>query len=182
MRAFIAFEIPKEVRDYLFEVANSFNDVLSAKWVAKKHLHLTLRFFREISTDEAEFIIEKLKKLEFKPIKVSLEKLGVFPLRDIARVLWADIKQTGQIIELKEDVDTILLDKFLKEKDFVVHLTLGRIKKIKDKNEFFKRINNFKLKLLEFELNNLKFIESKLTREGPLYKIIGTKEAIKIKT
>lgn len=178
MRAFIAFEIPKDVRDYLFEVANSFNDVVSAKWVAKKHLHLTLRFFREISSKDSEFIISKLQKFEFKPIKVTLEKLGVFPLRDIPRVLWVDVKQTGQIISLKEDVDDILTDKFDKEKDFTVHLTLGRIKKIKNKDEFLKKLNNFKLKPLEFELNNLKLIESKLTREGPLYMVLENKGAL----
>lgn len=182
MRAFIAFEIPKEIRDYLFEVANSFNDVLSAKWVAKKHLHLTLRFFREISSKDSEFIISKLKEFEFKPIKVTLEKLGIFPLRDIPRVLWVDVKQTGQIIELKEDVDIALIDKFEKEKDFTVHLTLGRIKKIKDKDGFLKKLNNLKLKPLEFELNNLKFIESKLTKEGPLYMVLETKEGTKNKT
>ena len=173
MRVFIAIELPKEIKDYLFEICKELFPFASIRQVSKKVMHLTMRFFGEISENKMEEIKEMLKEVKFKKIKVNLDSLGVYPNEGYARVLWVDLKPAGKVIELKDDIDKVLLELFKKEERFSVHITLGRVKQVKDREGFIKKLKEIKIEKKEFEINEFKLMKSELTKDGPVYMDLG---------
>ena len=111
MRLFIGIFLPREVLDYLYEVQNNLKKSLPAKitWVHKKILHLSLKFLGEVNENKIDEIKEKLNKIKFKPFKVKLDKIGVFPNENYIKVIWVDLNPKGKVIELQQKIDSELL-------------------------------------------------------------------------
>ncbi|MFH0936125.1 MAG: RNA 2',3'-cyclic phosphodiesterase [Candidatus Woesearchaeota archaeon] len=175
MRTFIAIELPKEIREYLTEIQKQIgSENAKIKWVAKKHLHLTLKFLGEISEKRIELLKELLGKIKFKRFEVNLSSLGVFPNEKKINVIWIDLKPAGKIIELQQKIDSELLNNFPKEQRFYAHLTLGRVKFVKNKEALLEKIKNVKIEPKEFEINEFKLIKSDLTKDGPVYTVLVT--------
>lgn len=175
MRTFIAIELPKEIREYLTEIQKQIgSEDAKIKWVAKKHLHLNLKFLGEISEKRVELLKELLGKVKFKKFDVNLNSLGVFPNEKIINVIWIDLKPAGKVIELQQKVDAELLNHFPKEQRFYAHLTLGRVKIMKNKEALLEKIKSVKVEEKEFEINEFKLIKSDLTKDGPVYTTITT--------
>ena len=178
MRLFIGIILPKEIRDEIYEVMSLFSrNVAKIKWIAKKNLHLTLKFIGEV--DDKEFLaIEKLlENLNFKSFEVNLNEFGVFPNLMNPKVFWINLFPEKKVIELQQKVDSELLGFISKDQIFVPHITLGRIKLVKKKNELVEEIKETKIEKKRFKINHFCLIESKLSKDGPKYKILKTFEA-----
>ena len=67
MRLFIAIEPSKEVKDYIYNLESKLKSELPAtiSWVAKKNLHLTLKFLGEIKEDKLGDLKKVLKGIQF---------------------------------------------------------------------------------------------------------------------
>ena len=130
MRAFISFEIPKEVRDELWKLQKGFKDFAKIKWVAKKHYHLCLKFLGEVSETKIEKVKNALKNIEFKSFEVSLNKIGIFPSESRINVVWVGLTPINNIMNLQSDVEDALTGLFERGRKFAVHVTIGRVKKI----------------------------------------------------
>ncbi len=133
------------------------------KWIEKKNLHMTFKFLGDVTNIEK--IIEKLKKLHYvKKQTVVFKRFKLFhknilSLRSSNKTLY----------KIEDQINELLGDKVLKEKNFKPHITLMRVKKIKDAN--YKE----KFKILEFSAQlNLKvcLVESIMKPDGVKYKII----------
>lgn len=173
MRAFIAIDLPSEIKDVIYNLQKKIgSDLAKINWVHKKNLHLTLKFFTDISELNAKKVINTLGEIEFKPFKVRLEKIGYFPNENNIRVVWIGLGSSGEIMNLQGEVDAKLSKDFPREKKFVAHLTLGRVKAVKNKNLFIQRLKDAEIPKAEFEVSKISFYESKLTKEGPIYKKI----------
>lgn len=173
MRAFIAIPLPKEARDALFDMQKQIgNDYAKIKWIAKKNLHLTLKFFPYISESKVKKMIELLKSVEIKPFNVELGKLGFFPDLDSVRVIWISLEPAAKILNLQGDVDSKLSKLVQRERRFKVHLSLGRVKFVKKKEEFSKKLKEVKIPKLKFKMDSLELIQSTLTKDGPKYKVL----------
>jgi len=169
MRTFIAIEPPKEIRDCLFEIQNKLRN-LPAKinWIAKKHIHLTLFFIGEINENKLQQIKEVLAKIKFKKFELHLDKIGVFPDEDYIRIIWVGLNPKDKVIELQQKIDSELLELVKRDKEFKAHITLGRVKLIKNKEEFKEKIK-IKIEQKNFEVEEFKLIKSDLTKDGPKY-------------
>ena len=53
------------------------------------------------------------------------------------------------------------------------HVTIARVKKLKDKDTFLKLINSTKINMITFIVREFHLKESILTKEGPIYKVIN---------
>ena len=84
MRLFIGIFLPEEILDYLYEVENKLKQSLPAKinWVAKKNVHLTLKFLGLVDDKKVNEIINELKKVNFENFELELDDFGEGELKE----------------------------------------------------------------------------------------------------
>jgi len=172
MRCFLAIDLNYECRDYLFNLQKEISKFVKAKWVEKKNLHLTLKFIREIDEDKLENVKRILSELKIKKFKIYLNEIGVFPSKDIINVIWIGLKPEKDIISLQKNVDESLLGLFPQDQKFSSHITLGRVKFVKNKDEFKEILKETEIKKIEFEVNSFRLYKSELTKDGPKYYLL----------
>ena len=174
MRLFIAIEIPEEIKEYISIIQNQLNDNSSKiRPVTKQQMHLTLKFLGEVQPIKAKETIEALKEVKFKKFDFGLYSIGVFPNKSNVRIVWLGLKPEDDIINLQKDIDDKLKKLFNKERDFKPHITLCRVKHIKNKEAFSEKIKEIKIENKKINVGNFKLIKSSLTRNGPIYEDLG---------
>ena len=52
------------------------------------------------------------------------------------------------------------------------HLTIARIKKIKDKKKFFDELSRIKIKEQKFTIDKFYLMKSELNEKGPVYSVV----------
>lgn len=173
MRTFVAIDLPKEVKDYLFNLQKKIKGA-KVNWVAKKNIHLTLKYLGEISEEKVESLKNILKEIKFKPFKVKLHKVSFFLNGSYPTVIWVNLKPETNIIEIQKQVDSTTLNISALDTRFQTHVTLGRVKEIKNNKEFKNSIENIKIEPIEFEIKEFKLFKSVLSKDGPSYHVVDT--------
>ena len=173
MRAFVAIELPGEVKDYLYDLQNRFkkelrNDIIKISWVAKKNLHLTIKFLGEINEKKLEEIKERLIKIDFKPFELNIEEIGFFPSEEYLRVLFVSLHPEEKVVKLQRMIDEELLDISSKDQEFHAHVTLGRMKSVRDR-ERLKEVVLIDMEKIKFRVIEFVLMKSQLSRDGPKY-------------
>lgn len=179
MRAFIAIELPENLKAKISEFQKELIelDILEGNWT--KEYHLTLKFLHEITDEQVKLISNVLLDIAKKTKKFELELngLGAFPSQNYIRVIWIGAGNGDEEAkELQRSVDN-KLEKlgFEKENRYSNHLTLARVKAVKDKDklkDIFER--NATKSFGSFEVKEVKLIKSTLTGAGPKYETIAT--------
>ena len=174
MRLFVAVEMPKDVKDYLFNVQKKVkgSNLAKVNWVAKKNLHLTLKFLGSIDDSKVNLVRERLGSIKFKGFKAHLTKVGVFPSESFIKVVFVGCDPAKNFLHLEQKVDEQTLDLSKSDHAFVSHVTLGRVKNVKKKKEFIEFMNKFEIDKLEFTIDFFVLMSSVLRREGPQYKVV----------
>lgn len=170
MRLFLAIDLPKEMKEYLFELEKKFKEV-KVTWVAKKNLHITLKFLGEVEEKKLENL-KKLISIKQKPLLLHLSQIDFFPNIKSPRVIWGAIEPKEEVIRLQQHLDEQLLHLFPGEQKFEAHITLGRIKSIRRKEDFYNSIKRIKLEQKNFQIDSFQIMRSELKKNGPTYKII----------
>ena len=170
IRCFIALEMSREAIENLEEVQKLIGkqNLFLGKFTEPENLHLTLKFLGEIEEEKVEEVRNVLKNIKLDNFKIKLGCVGVFSKKAF-KIVW--IKLEGKSIwELQEKID-LELEKigFKKEERFMSHVTLARIKKVYNKDNFLKYIKNLKIKETSFEIKEFVFKKSELKPEGPVY-------------
>lgn len=175
MRVFIALEIPEDLKARIFHEAEILENskLASGNFVDKENLHLTLKFLGERTGEEIEKIKEKLSEIEMKKSESEIGKIGFFPNEISPKVLWISVDDEGEISKLQKNIDDKLAElEIVREKEFLNHLTLARIKLIQNKEMFLKKVQSLKIKKEKFSVDGFSLIKSELTKTGPKYKLI----------
>jgi len=172
MRLFIAFDVSEEVAVHLKEVQKQLQTD-NVKLTLSKHSHLTLKFLGDLSAEQADEIKKQLESVEFSPFTATLTGTGIFPSEDHIRVVWVGVDPADVIIDLHKKIDAALTGVPKAEK-FKPHITLARVKTIKDKKQFSDHVKDLKIQPLTFEVKEIKLVESKLEKEGPVYRDVAT--------
>ncbi|ENN95755.1 2'-5' RNA ligase [Methanocaldococcus villosus KIN24-T80] len=170
MRLFLAIDIPKDIKNKIYEFQKSFK-IKGIKLVEKENLHITVKFLGEVDENLLNKILDL--DLSIEPIRIKLKNLGVFPNENFIRVIWVGV-EGDKIIDLFKDIDKKLSTLgFKKENNYIPHLTIGRVKFIENKKLLKDRIREFKnVEFGSFTAEKIKLYKSTLTREGPIYEII----------
>jgi 2'-5' RNA ligase len=172
MRAFLCIELGKEANEELTRAIEELkkSKLIIGKYVESKNLHLTLKFFGEISDDDVTNIKNKLETLKFRKFDAELEQVGYFS-EDFIRVLWAGIK-CAEIKGLVGKIEEL----FGRNDKNSGHITIARIKKISDKNKFKEFIKGLKIKKVKFHVDKISLKQSVLTEKGPIYSDVFIKK------
>jgi RNA 2',3'-cyclic 3'-phosphodiesterase len=174
MRLFVGVVLPTEIKDELFKIQKNFpKNVAKINWIAKKRLHLTLKFLGEVDEDKLSGIVSALNKVSFDSFEVSVGGVGTSLHNGVSSVIWADILSKENVINLQQRVDAELLSIFKFSQKFNPHLTLGRVKILKNKDKFSKIIKEIKVQKKSFSIDEFCLMKSKLTKDGSKYEIIS---------
>jgi|AntAceMinimDraft_18_1070375.scaffolds.fasta_scaffold21630_3 2'-5' RNA ligase len=175
MRCFISIELPENIKSQIFHAFEKLKNskLCQGNFTKKNNLHLTLKFFRNISQEKLEQIKKTLKEIDFPQFPVETGKIGFFPNEKYIKILWIELI-ASDFEFLKKQIDEKLKKLNLNgdEKSFISHITLVRINSIKDKKEFFKKIIKIAPKKKFFISNQFSLVKSILKRDGPEYKIL----------
>ncbi len=173
MRIFIAVFPPKDILDYLVDLQRTFQKSLKNKgakirWTPKSRIHLTLKFLGEIDENKLGEVKKRLSGIDFKSFDVELGKVGFFPGNDEIKIVYVGLEPEEKIIRLQQKIDMELLDLFNKEQGFHGHVTLGRVKMIRDGKKI-KWIINEKIEKKRMKIDNFLIMKSDLKKDGPSY-------------
>lgn len=168
-RCFIAINFPKNAVNEIKRAQDflSKSNIFVGRFTDSKNLHLTLKFLGEINDDKIETVKDRLKKLVFSEINCELGEIGVFSEK-LLRIIW--IKVDGEIIDLQKEVNDILENLFEKEKRFMSHATIARIKYVENKNKFFSVLKEIEVNNIKFCVKEFSLMESKLNSNGVVYR------------
>lgn len=164
LRTFISLDFPKEIVNEIRKI-QEFLPEFDGKKTEVENLHLTLKFLGEIDEDFLERVKNILSELNSSKLYLKFGKVGFFSEKFI-RIVWIEIIGCDN---LQKEIDSSLENLFEKEKRFMGHLTLARIKHINNKENFIDELNKIPVPNISFEVNNFKLKKSVLRKNGPVY-------------
>ncbi len=149
------------------------------KWIEEKNIHVTLKFFGETEQTKISAINGILEKTasEISPFNFSLRKLGIFGSSYDPKVIWVGIDPFETLLRLMKDVHENLRSIGFEpdRQNLIPHLTLGRIKFLKDKKLFRELLEKQgRLESAEMTAREFHLYESILRKEGPVYNSLMT--------
>lgn len=130
MRAFLAIDVPAEIRKRLAEIQDQLRpSSTAARWVHPESIHLTLKFIGEMPEQRREEVDAAMVGLTWKPFSVAVRGVGFFPGLGSPRVLWAGL-ESSMMAGLAKEIDCRLEHAGFEkeEREFRAHVTLARTK------------------------------------------------------
>ena len=178
-RIFIAIKVNPE--EELLRMFSSLKAVLGAeniKWVDPANIHLTLSFLG--NTEEGRIkVLNSILKEEcsgFGEFDFVLAGTGIFKNYWDPRVIWIGFRSSERLAMLYNIItEGLKLSGFeIEDRQFKPHITLGRIKSIKE-TEILKtvleRYRDHQFQIVH--VNEVILFESILLQTGPIYKSLG---------
>jgi 2'-5' RNA ligase len=180
LRLFVAISIPEPVRDEIIRVQQELQPLVPrdvARWARSDQFHLTLRFLGDVPADG----VEDLKKSagavcrNARPFSLCAEGVGFFPNPRSPRVIWVGINdRAGRLVDLQRQIETAVgpFSREPGEKNFMGHVTLGRLKNPKpsDAGNLAARAQALKDRTFgEWTAHEIEIIQSELSPAGARY-------------
>jgi 2'-5' RNA ligase len=147
-------------------------------WTNPGQYHVTLRFLGDTESADIERIGNALHDGIGKPRQMNLAITGLdsFGPRKRPRVIWAGFEESDFFEKLKQEVDRSL-DlcgiPVVEEQVFRAHLTLGRVRNLRNLERYYLSIeemkNHFNGSVL---FDRLVFFRSVLGPRGPVYHVL----------
>jgi 2'-5' RNA ligase len=167
MRAFISVKLPTKILMEIKRIQEKLPEFIGNK-TELKNLHLTLKFLGEIPFEKIEEIKEKLKNINFDKFEVEICEAGFFD-KSKSGIIWLRLSNCEK---LQKEIDESLSGIYEKEKRFMTHLTIARVKKTKDKKMFLDDLKKIKIPKLFFIVDKFYLMQSKLKKEGSEYSVL----------
>jgi 2'-5' RNA ligase len=178
-RIFIAVKVG--AGEILLKMISSFKTGLSnenIKWTNTDNIHITLSFLGD--TEESQIIaineILMLRCEGFGQFDLVLKGTGVFKSQGDPRVIWVGIEPSEKFIRLNSLIKSSLAQAgtITEDRPFKPHLTLGRIKHLKNTEVLKTLIEEYQnSEIQKVAVNEVILYESILLPTGPLYKPVS---------
>ena len=171
IRTFISVDIPRRIQKEIKKLQDELPG-FEGKRTELENLHLTLKFLGEINEERVEEIKKCLKTIKLEKFETIIDKIGCFDNRRSSKysrnlIVWVHLRNCNT---LQKIIDEKLEDLFKKEERFMSHVTIARVKFLKNKNYFLGELDKVKIPPgLKFNVNNFELKKSTLTPEGPVY-------------
>lgn len=170
----MAIDVDKKLEDKISRVQTQLMEAdAPVKFVEPENLHLTFKFFGDIIEEKVNEIIaltnDKVKK--YNPFELSMRGLGVFPNLGYIRVIWVGLVDPEPFSRMQMDFDEDFVKMgFKKERSYIPHLTIGRVKGARNKDALVSKIKELEnIEIGNMSVDKLMLKESELTPSGPIY-------------
>lgn len=135
IRTFVAVDVSPSVRNSADRLIQRLRPLApDYNWVEKDRLHITLNFLGDVDDTEVPAICKAVERSvdQFDLFEIGISGLGCFPSATKPRIVWLGVQQgSGELLRLNDCISGALEPlRFPRErKDYVPHLTLGRIRR-----------------------------------------------------
>ena len=148
------------------------------KWISGKNLHLTLSFLGNVDDSKIDSLISDLQEVKELPkFILSVNGTGTFPNSESPKVFWLGIEEGYDELSDSQSIIYELSCEYKetqREEIFVPHITIGRIKPGKKSTKYnVTTFLNAVYSPIEIPINIVNLYESRLTPDGPRYKILA---------
>jgi 2'-5' RNA ligase len=179
IRSFLAIELPKPILRKIEEVQGDLRSTRAdVRWVNPEKIHLTLKFFKNIEESRIEPIFKSIEEPIRSTLPFSLEVRGVgaFPHLRNPRVIWMGLVDGREVlVSFQKQIETQLEKIGFQPEDrpFHPHLTLGRMKSSRGKEELVGRMERHKEEEFgDFQVERVILFKSDLKPSGPIYTLL----------
>ncbi|MGB2762012.1 MAG: RNA 2',3'-cyclic phosphodiesterase [Minisyncoccales bacterium] len=183
-RIFIAINLPENIKRELLSYQDKWPN-LPIKWVKSDNLHITLIFLGNLNNQEILEINKTVKEIAVRhqSFSINLNRICYGPPKKIPpRMVWVAGERIKELTDLKNDLEKSLIDSGInftsENRVFSPHITLGRIRvwewrriEPEETPEIDEEIS------LDFPVNSIEIMESRLKRGGAEYAIL---ESVKL--
>ena len=183
LRAFIAIELPPEIKGELQSIQTSLQkgQYNYVKWVDTQNMHLTLKFLGDINHPQIDSVCSAIETSahDVHPFSLYLQDAGAFPSLDRPNIIWAGLQGDLKILctwqkSLEQNLKPLGFTP--ESRPFSPHLTLGRLRE----NATLLERQSLGRQLAEIHLqpggpmivDALSLVHSHLTSKGPIYTIL----------
>ncbi len=173
MKTFISIDIPEGIKEEIIKIQDKLPE-FKGKKTEPENLHLTLKFLGEINNKKVEKVKARLRRIDYNSFAAEIGPLGYFDNQRSRKysqnlVTWLHLTNCGG---LQKVIDEDMGDLFAREERFMSHLTIARVKKVKNKKLFLEKLKQIKVPNLKFKVDAFYLMESKLSEKGPEYSVI----------
>ena len=176
-RTFCAIELSDRAREQLADHAKRLREAVpdaSASWSRPENVHLTLKFFGNVSTHDVTRISAAANRVaqQFSPFQIKIGGTGVFPRRSRPQVLWVGVEDlSGRLSDLQQRLeDEFAREGFAKEeRGFRPHLTIARLRRPEDARQLAETHIQTKFSFVEVPVNEFVVFRSELSPKGSRY-------------
>ncbi len=172
VRAFLAVELPPEVREQVVQAAADLRRLAPerVRWVPEENLHLTLKFLGEIPSDRLPKLISQVERklASVAVFEAELGGFGAFPSAKRARILWLGVTAGGaQLARVARKLDAAAAQVGVarERRPYSAHLTLGRLRE----PDGVEVLRAEPPKRLPFRVEEVVLYESRLSSTGAVY-------------
>ena len=170
MRVFVALDISQKAKDEIRKIQYQLPE-FSGKKTEAENLHLTLKFLGEVFNEDIGEVKKRLREIRFNKFETEINHLGFFDNQKSKSykrelIVWLHLANCE---DLQGKVDKALSGLFEGEKRFMSHLTIARVKNVKNKKEFLYKLEKIKINKIKFNINDFRLKKSVLTKKGSVY-------------
>lgn len=174
MRAFLAIEIPEDIRDSYASLCKPLRKNSVLNFIQREKMHITLAFFPDLPNTKVESVMDIVKNIDLEPFTINCDNIGLFRRKGIPSTVFIKIisdKLQYYTKKIHENLMTLNIP-FDNRKPFTPHITLARIKEMIDESLFNQ---DYKYIVKKFEKSSFLAEHINLYSSDMVnYKIIGT--------
>ena len=175
IRTFLAVELPDSMQKTIRSLQQQM-DFKGIKLVKPELVHVTLKFFGNISEAQVGPLLDALSDINCAPFNTRVAGVGVFPNPSYMKVIW--LGAHGEFELLHSEVERVLEEfKFKKDRGkFTAHATLARVKYLDmaSKEQLAQVLAGLHdVDAGEFLVDTIAFKKSILTPQGPIYETLS---------
>ncbi len=168
MRLFIGIPIDKSMINNYDEVMGALVKIDGIRPVQPNKMHITLKFIGDYPDEEVPELAESLAAVKFSRFTLILQGIGAFPNAECARVVWIGC-ESAELAALAKKI-IAATQGIGDEREFSGHLTIGRIKTIKDKSQIIALLSRYGARQFgEVNVGSFELVKSTLTNDGAMY-------------
>ncbi|MHB8091432.1 MAG: RNA 2',3'-cyclic phosphodiesterase [Syntrophales bacterium] len=176
-RLFLAIALPDGLNREIARLQGRLQRIVTGniRWVKPEGLHLTLKFFGDVSAMEVEQISAACGQAAAAdaPFTLSLRGLGTFPSAKRPRVVYLEMEgDTKRLTVFQAKLEKKLSEMSFprEERPFLPHLTLARIKTLSEPDSLLRELSaSSAYEAGQFTASELCLFKSDLTPGGAIY-------------